>query len=365
MSACRLVVETGKLCNNFRIIKEKAGSAQVIAVLKGDAYGLGLVPVAQILAKEGAEAFAVTEPDDLTALRRAGVTQDVLILRSTAIFEEALEIAREGGIAVIGSFEAAMAAQAASESACVPVRVHAEIDSGMGRYGFSLCDIDQLIHAIKEHPGLKLEGLFTHPNRAFGKEKYVRAALDVLKRAADALSAAGIEPGCLHMANSPGLMRFDYTRLDAVRIGSALTGRLVISGDFGLERVGYARCPIVEVRSLAKGDTVGYGAAFRARRPMRAAIIPLGYADGFCTAKSKDTFGAMDTARTVYHAAKDCIGRKRMVVSINGHTATVIGHVGMLHTVADVTDIECRPGDFARFEVNPIIAGRMMEKVYE
>ena len=364
-----LVVERDAVLNNLKVVRAKAGSSAVIGVLKGNAYGFGLTETARLMREAGVHLFAVTEPTDLSRLRDAGFSEEsVLILRSTAIASELETIIDCGGIATIGSYDAAIAANNLAETLGTVLSVHIEIDTGMGRYGFLPAESNKVISVFRYMKNLHVTGMYTHFANAFapGKagEKAVRAQFDAFQNIVSAVREAGFDPGLLHAANSSALFRFPYTHLDAVRIGSAYTGRLPIRGSFGLRRTGYAECAVVETRWIEKGTAVGYGSAYKARRRMRIAVIPLGSSDGFCLEKAHDVYTFVDTLHFMWQEFKRFLRMPHRTVRLNGKDCRVLGHVGTLHTVVDITDIECSPGDMAQFEVNPLIAGILLPKRY-
>lgn len=364
-----LVVERDAVLQNLKVVRAKAANSAVIGVLKGNAYGLGLAETARMMREAGIHLFAVTEPSDLSRLRDAGFTDEsVLILRSTAIASELETIIDCGGTATIGSYDAAVAANSLAETLGTVLSVHIEIDTGMGRYGFLPNESNKVISVFRYMKNLHITGMYTHFANAFapGKagEKAVRAQFDAFMETVSAVREAGFDPGLLHAANSSALFRFPYTRLDAVRIGSAYTGRLPIRGNFGLRKTGHAECAVVETRWIEKGTTIGYGSAYKARRRMRIAVIPLGSSDGFCLEKAHDVYTFTDTLHFMWQELKKFLRSPHRTVEINGKTCKVLGHVGTLHTVADITDLECSPGDMARFEVNPLIAGTILPKRY-
>jgi len=363
------VVERDAVLNNLKIIREKAGSASVIGVLKGNAYGFGLIETARIMKEAGVYSFAVTEPGDLIKLRDAGFTdENILMLRSTAISSELETIVDCGGIATIGSYEAAVAANNMAEKAGMVLMVHIEVDTGMGRYGFLPNEVNKVISVFRYMKNLHVTGMYTHCCNAFhvGRigEKSVRNQLDLFLGVVHAVREAGFDPGILHAANSPALFKFPFSHLDAVRIGSAYTGRLPAPGNFGLKKTGYGECPVIETRWIEKGTTVGYGSAYKAKRRTKIAIIPLGYSDGFCLEKAHDIYTCGTTVRYILQELKKLLKSPYHTVEINGKACRVLGRVGMLHTVADVTDFPCEAGDIARFELNPMIAGMMLPKRY-
>ena len=142
---------------------------------------------------------------------------------------------------------------------------------------------------------------------------------------------------------------------DAVRIGSAFTGRIAAApADSKLSRVGYLESHICEMRTLPSGSTVGYGCAYQTKRTTKIAVASIGYSDGFHTEKARDTYRLCDGIFYILSDIKRVISKKSVFVKVNGKPAKVLGHIGMTHTVCDVTDIDCNIGDSVTFDVNPI-----------
>jgi len=358
-----LVVDRQKVRNNIRQVKERAGDAVIFGVLKGNAYGFGLVDMADLLRDEGIGSFAVTEPRDLVILRNSGfVDEDVLMLRSTAIQEELEKIIEYNAIATVGSYDAAVALNGIAAAQLVTAEAHVKIDTGMGRYGFTPEDVERVIAVFRYMPAIHVGGMYTHFNKAFVSKRSVAEQAELLEKTAAAVKRAGFSPGLLHAANSSALLKYPEYRMDAVRVGSALTGRVAAQGSFGLMKTGVAECPVVEIRWLRKGQTIGYGGDYRCKQPVRAATVPLGYGDGFCTDKQPDMFTFGGGVRAGLSGIKKWISGKKTVAHLNGKAVRVLGHVGMQHCVLDVTDVECNVGDVAAFEVNPIIAGAILPK---
>lgn len=364
-----MVVERAAVLNNLKIIRSKAGSSIVIGVLKGNAYGFGLLETARLMREAGVHYFAVTEPSDLSKLRDAGFTDEsVLVLRSTALQSELEIIIDCGGVAAIGSYDAATAANNLAEQLGTVLTVHIEIDTGMGRYGFLPSEVNKVLSVFRYMKNLHVTGMYTHCCNAFkpgrAGEDSVKKQINAFLKITDKVKDAGFDPGLMHAANSPALFRFPFSRLDAVRIGSAYTGRLLAPGNFGLKKTGYGECQVIETRWIDKGTTVGYGSAYRAKRRTRIAVVPLGYADGYCTDKQHDIYTLFKTFRYMLHELKQWRRFRHRSIEINGRKCRVLGRIGMLHTICDITDTECVVGDLAHFEVNPLIAGVMLPKRY-
>lgn len=361
----RLVVERDLIRNNIAAVKKLADGKIIYGVLKGNGYGLGLMEMAEILRSEGIPAFAVTEPDDAYRLRDSGyIDEDILVMRSTAIDEEAAKIVACNATATIGSNEAAVALNGIAGRQGNITNAHIKIDTGMGRYGFLPSEIDKIISIYKYMPNINITGTYTHFNRSYGSKKTVDNQLKLFLQVVGEIKAAGFDPGLLHAANSSAILKYPDTYLGAVRAGSVFLGRVGVKGDFGLKKVGYAEEQIVEIRWLTRGCTVGYGAKYRCRRMKRIGVVPFGYANGLGTGKAREIRDLGDFLGSIGSNFGRLLGRHRYTALIKGKRVPVLGRVGTLHVVLDLTDSDASIGDYARFEVNPVIAGGMLPKMY-
>ena len=359
------VIDRDKLISNISQIIHKAGSRKVYAVIKGDGYGFGLTRYAKILVDAGISALAVTEPFEVAALRDCGIECEILMLRATALPDEIEELLRYDATLTVGSNEDAVAINGIAGRLDLKAKVHIKIDTGMGRYGYLLNDIEKIgaVYDYMDH--IEPTGIYTHLNQAFGSKKKTIAQIEAFKSLCKELKRRGYEIGCAHFANSSAFYRFsDMDLLDAVRIGSAFTGRIPYPCKTGLNRIGYLESEVCEIRWLEKGATVGYGGVYKAKGPKKIAIVPLGYSHGFGVEKIRDTYRLRDGIRYVLQDIKRTITGEKVYVTLNGKRARVLGHIGMLHTVLDITDISCQLGDKAEFKVNPLCVNANVDRKY-
>ena len=326
---CWAQIDLDALRHNFRLVKQCAGSAAVMAVVKADAYGHGDAVVAPLLEKEGADAFAVACLDEALRLRRAGVTKPVLILGYTGA-ENAATLAAHDLRQTVFSPEYAAALSAAAVRTGVTVRVHLKIDTGMARLGFAPDDVEGAARAAAL-PGLSAQGIFTHfaaaDSEAPPDKEYTRRQYALLCGMVDALAARGLTFPVRHCCNSAGTFAWPEYHLDFVRPGIILYGEqpspeVTLPGLCGAMQL----CAVVsQVRTLSPGDAVSYGCTYHAPHTVRAATLTIGYADGYPRALSS-----------------------RGTVSLHGRPARVLGRVCMDQIVVDVTEIPgTQPGDTA------------------
>jgi alanine racemase len=288
----RATIRLGALRANFAQARQRAGSREVIAVVKADAYGHGAVPVARALADAGCRWLAVLSVAEAALLRDAGLASSILVLGGV---HDAAEAAAARALALTpvvhhpGQLE--LLARAASPGAA-PLPVHVEVDTGMRRMGVPEGEVLALLEAASAAPALALEGVFTHLARA--DEKDLAPSLEQLARFRAVLEAArarGFDPACVHAANSAALLADGLAQAlpeaTAVRPGVLLYGAQPrADAPAALEPVLTLHTRVVQVRRIAAGEAVGYGAEYRARRPTRIATLAIGYADGVPVAAS-------------------------------------------------------------------------------
>ncbi len=309
---------------------------EVIAVVKANVYGHGMVPVARAALEAGATWLAVHRCAEGIDLRRAGVEAPILLMGYTPPAGAATVARwRLTPSFVTHEFLVALSAAAARQDAVVPV--HLKVDTGMHRYGVRPDEAPALAQAAAALPHVRLEGLFTHFATADDAgDTHLRAQLASFEGVLSELGGLGLRPPLVHAANSAATMRIPEAHFDAVRIGIALYG-MDPSNEwppvFPLFPALTLKSRLVRVHELAPGDAVSYGRTFVADRPMCVALIPIGYGDG-------------------YHRVLSGRG----VVLVRGKRAQLLGRVCMDQIVVDVSDIEgAAPGDEA------VLVGRQGE----
>ncbi|MEG2570900.1 MAG: alanine racemase, partial [Clostridia bacterium] len=288
------------------------------------------------------------------------------MMRSTALEDEIESLLKANAILTVGSNEAAVAINGIAGRMNLRARVHIKIDTGMGRYGFEPGEFEKISAIFTYMPNIEVCGMYTHLNAAFGNKKKTLGQIAAFHAVVAKTREQGFEPGMVHFANSSALFKLRGVELDdGVRIGSAFTGRLAFAcKDSGLRKVGYLESRICEIRWLTRGATVGYGGAYRARNAIKIAVIPLGYSHGFATEKIRDSYRFRDGVRFVLQDIKRTLTHERLWVEIGDKRVPVLGHVGMLHTVVDITNLDCALGDAVRFDISPLYVSAAVLRKY-
>lgn len=355
------IVEKDAVLHNLDCLLAKADTTPLWAVLKGNGYGLGTEPMAELCLQKGIRRFAVTELEEAAVIRRLAPDAQILLLRPVMQPAELERLLELDVIATVGSAEHAAALDAIAARKDLVAEAHIKVDTGMGRYGFLPQETEKILDIYRYHDHLAVSGIYTHFHTAFGKEKISAHQAELFRNVLQVIAGAGIQAGNAHCCNSHAFLRFPEWKMDGVRVGSAIVGRVRVRSE--LRRVGICEASVDEVRWLPAGHTTGYGAAWRAKKPTRIAVIPVGWYHGFTNEYGHDIFRFRDCLRDMLGAAKHMIFGKKLYVNIGGKRCRVLGHVGMLHTVCDVTKVKCEAGDKATLEISPTQV-RGMEIVY-
>jgi len=341
-----LVIDLRVVRNNLRAIKDRAEGVQVIADLGANAGGMGLLPVAKFLRDEGIRNFAVDDPEDAKLLRQNGFDKErIMMLRSTADPNEISELLTYGVICTAGSYDAAVAINGIAESRKVIAEIQVIIDTGLGVYGFQPTELDKVAAIYKYMSSLKVVGTFTTFAASWRNKKLTITQLDKFNNVLDRLIDMGYEPSSAHAIDSAALFKYNFELMDAVRVDTALSGRIPGKPIAGLSRVGYIEAGLEEVGWHPKGHTIGSERGFVTKAATKIGILSIGYYHGFGVDRYIVERSLFDIFRW---------RRRKTFVRINGQKANVLGSVGLLHTIIDVTNIDCTVGDIALLDVDPV-----------
>ena len=330
----RVEIDLGALVRNYRRIQAHVKPMRVLCVLKANAYGLGVGPYAEALAKAGCRDFGVAEPFEalelLSVLRRGRCAADVQIL-SSILPDEIAPMVKAGVILPVTDLATAKLISAAARRARTTARVHFKLDTGMGRLGILAKDALETIRAVRALPALDCEGIFSHCPMAYDpKDPFTKRQVALFKSIVAACAKEGIAFRKVHMAASDAINNFPETArspFTMVRTGINLHGSFDPNGRKALkvEPVLSLKTRVAQVRELPAGTTLGYGRTWCLAAPTKVATISAGYADGLPLALTNRGF-----------------------VFIGGRRCKIIGRISMDYTTVDVSDV---PGVKAGDEV--------------
>jgi alanine racemase len=310
---------------NFRAIAAFVGSrAQVIGVVKANAYGHGAPEVALSLERAGAAMLACADIEEGILLRQAGVRAPILVFGALSI-SDLDGIFRHQLTPTISTPGAARALQHAAHRQGTVLSCHLKIDTGMNRLGFRHDNLDRTLPEVAAAPNLRIEAVYTHFATADDPEHPAFAEQRTRFEAACArLGSLGIRPRHRHAANSAALLRDERVWYDFVRPGLLLYGVVPppLAATLPLRPALSLHSRIVAVKGVRPGEAAGYGLKVPFGAPATLAVVPAGYADGLDLRLG---------------------GRGYMLV--RGRRAPIVGSVCMDMTLIDVTGTDVAPGD--------------------
>jgi alanine racemase len=330
MSGTEAVIDLAAIRHNVEVLKSGT-SADVMAVVKADAYGHGLLECAQAALQGGASWLGTAKIDESLALRGAGVTARTFAWLWTPQEADAVDEAVAADIDLsVSSLWQLDAVRDAAEASRRTARVHLKIDTGLNRNGVNVADWPDLVAAAARAQAaaeIEIVGIWTH--FAFADEPgnpVIRKQIEAYHAALAVAARAGIDPQLKHIANSAATLTLPEAHLDLVRPGIAVYGLSPVpeQGDFNLRPAMTVRTPLALTKRVQAGEGVSYSHQYTTTRETTLALVPLGYADG------------------VPRAATN-VGP----VTINGSRFAISGRVCMDQFVVDVGDLDVAAGDVA------------------
>lgn len=306
-----ILIDLEALKSNFSYIKTKA-NVPVLAVVKADAYGHGLIPCAKAAVEAGADWLGTALLEEAIALREAGITAPILawLIAPGEDFKRAASMNIDLGVSSLRAFD---------EINEIPgARIHLEVESGMGRGGF-LTEWPELLNRDLS----KVVGIFTHLARADEPtEAQNQSQLEKFEEFVGDLKSKGLNP-IRHFANTAATLTNDRAIFDLVRVGIAMYGYSPLGNDENLKPVMKVRAKLVLVKEMPAGHPIGYGATESTKSATKIGIVAMGYADGI--------------PRNAHGAG----------ITFNGQSAPIIGRVSMDQFAVDLgLDSKAQSGDW-------------------
>lgn len=324
----RMEIDLDALIQNVQAVRRAVG-VDVTAVVKANAYGHGAVEIARAALAGGARRLAVATVPEGVALRRSGIDVPILVMGWAPAEVMAEALAHDLRLTAVDPADFGAAAEAAAETG-MPARLHVKIDSGMGRLGFPAWDPATPARILESaaRPGVEVEGIFTHLACADEPhDTYTAQQLRLFREVLDQLVRGGLRPAVIHAANSAAALRWPEARFTMVRTGVAMYGMTDYPEELralGLKPVLRWVTQVAQVKTLDPGIGISYGRTHVPDRPMRVAVLPVGYADGLDRSLSN-----------------------RGEVLIGGRRVRVLGRVCMDQVVVGEVDESVRRGDEA------------------
>ncbi len=338
---------------NMRAVqKQVTGNAKIMAVVKADAYGHGVLPLSRVFLQNGADRLAVAFADEGVQLRQNGIEAPILLLGYTP-GSSAEELLEYDLTPTVFDYQTAKEFSQAAVKMQKKMKIHIKLDTGMSRIGF-FCNINEDTEQIKREilaigslPMLEIEGLFTHFTTADEADgTYTRRQFSLFCHMADAIEEAGLHIPVKHVCNSAAIFQYPEMHLDMVRPGIVLYGLppsdYMAEQALHLKPVMTVKTAVALVKEVPAGTYVGYGNTFCTKQPAKLATVPIGYADGYVRALSnRAMMMAGDTLCPV--VGKICMDQCMIDVSnVNnihaGDLVTVFGQQYSAHQLAHLAN---------------------------
>ncbi|NLJ40698.1 MAG: alanine racemase [Clostridiales bacterium] len=314
-------IDLGKLRHNiFEIKKQLSPQTSLMAIVKANAYGHGIVDIAKHALRSGATALGVAFPEEGVAIRQAGIDCDILVLSGIGI--DQIDIVVDYNLSVcLFTLDMACLINQQAQKKGKYIKTHIKIDSGMGRIGIrDKSEALQLCNAIAQLKCLRLEGIFTHFACAEDCDhNYSDIQLNRFRDIVAVVNKADLQPKWIHAANTDSIFNFPESHFNMVRAGIGIYGyssQCLSNASPDLEPILSWHTKIVYLKKLKIGSGVSYGRTFIAKEPVKVATLPVGYGDGYNRLLSNKGW-----------------------VLIKGIKAPILGNICMDQMMVDVTNI--------------------------
>lgn len=345
-------IDLDAIAHNTRLLKNLAGPAKLMAVVKANAYNHGVERVAPVIAQNGADAFGVATLAEALQLREIGIKQEVLCWIWSPEQDYTAAIAQNIDLAVVSPQHA----QALINTDAKHIRVSVKIDTGLHRSGVDEQDWHEVFSQLHAAPHIEVTGLFTHLSCADEPENpETDAQKDAFRRALAVAHSVGLEVPVNHMCNSPAALTRPDLHFQMIRPGLALYGLEPIEGlDHGLRPAMSWVGQVTVVKPIEAGQGTSYGLTWRAEDSGFVAVIPVGYADGM-PRSAQEKFAVTINGVDYPQVGRVCMDQFVVYLGENpqgvqaGDSAVIFGAAG--HSATELADnigtinyeVVCRP----------------------
>jgi alanine racemase len=319
------VIHTSNLKYNFLAIRKKVKKTRVMAVVKADAYGHGMIKCVEALKSLGdksPEYYGVALLEEAIELRKSKITDEPILSFAPFLLSEINNYKKYKIIPTVCTAKHINDLYKLNKR----IKIHINIETGMGRLGINFMEAAELISRLTKNKNIIIDGIYTHFATSDVKnKKFAQLQLQRFNKVLSELKSKNIDYGLAHTANSGAILDMPETWLDMVRVGISLYGYYPsqeTSESIKLTPVMSLISKVSTVHYINKGDSVSYGRKFIAKQKTKIATVPIGYADGF-------NWGLTNNASAI----------------IKGKTYPQVGRVSMDRIMFDVGDDKIKVGD--------------------
>ncbi len=319
-------IDLSAIRHNMTVFKQQmAPTTKLLAMVKAQSYGSGVEKMAAFLEQQGVDYLGVAYADEGVELRKQGIKLPILVMNAEEDgFEDCINYALEPAIYSFQQLDQFIKELIFQGQIDYPV--HLKLDTGMKRLGFELSDIARVCEIIKAQPEIKIKTVYSHLSDADNRrdKRFTQHQIQKFNQATHLLNQQLNYHFDRHIQNSEGIANFPEAQFEMVRLGIGMYG---ISSNpmvqMKLQPVMKWFSSISQIKTLMKGESVGYNRSFIAEKEMKIAVIPVGYADGF----------------------RRSLGNGKGGVVIHGTVCPTVGRVCMDMIMVDVTKLHAKEGD--------------------
>ncbi len=330
-----LHVDLGKLEENFNYLKSKLQpKTKIIGVVKAFAYGHGDIEISKKLIELGVYALWVSDFEEGLVLRKSGIKTKIIVANpGIKSYNEIIKYKLD----VVLYNHKLLDLYCSNKK---PVNVHVKFNTGMNRYGFNSNNIRSIISKIQHNNHLNLVSICSHLAASDNEKKTVftlrqSKKFKLISERFELLLGRKIDR---HLLNSNGVLNFINYQMESVRLGIGLYGS---SNDINLTPISSLTSPITQIRTIKRGEGIGYGVSFIAEKEMKIGIIPVGYADGM----------------------NRQLGNNIGSVFINNYECAIIGEISMDSFAIDITSCNANEGDLVEIFGRRITVSKIAEQI--
>ena len=312
-----LEIDLNKLAYNYNYLKSKLKpNTKIIAVVKAYAYGHGDIVIASYLEKLGAHALWVADFEEGTRIRKSGIKIPIIIAnpgtKSTQqIIDNELDVVIYNSelLHLYGKLD-------------VEIRIHIKFDTGMNRYGFETSEVESIVSDLRKYPKLKIQSICSHLAASDNRKEdgFTNSQLKVFDNVSNLFLKNFNQLIDRHILNTNGVLCFPNKAYEMVRLGIGLYG---VSNNNNIKQISSLKSVISQLRSIKRGDRVGYDASFYAEEDMVIGVVPFGYADGL----------------------NRKLGNKKGVIIVKNTPCQIIGKISMDSCMINLKGTTAKTGD--------------------
>jgi alanine racemase len=367
-----LEINIDAIIHNLKQVKSRLPKeVRLITVVKADAYGHGAVTTARILYQNGVDFFGVSFLDEALALRRAGIQTSIMLFTPLVTKKQVTRAVANRITVTITSLYDCRLLDLVTRRLNLKTTVHLKVDTGLGRFGLNRKELLEVCQTLKTNPCIYIEGIYTHMaeaasnNPAYTKKQFTRF-LSLINE----LKGAGFTIPICHCANSAVFLKYPEMYLNAVRIGTLISGELPagrFTSSLDLIDPYKYKSRIISLRTLDKGSYLGYNRTERLKQQAQIAVIPVGYIHGLGLQVANRPSGWLDFLKILVKniLAFFHLSRFTLKVEINGCEYPIRGKVFMQMALVEIPPgTQVNIGDEVEVPVRKTLAIRSIDRVY-